>query len=89
MVIVGFYSADVKIRKHIEDYSIEELLELGQKRTEEGVDTLDRQETMNEFEARKIDGKCEIDRTYSNNGISYVSLKWSFIDELYPELDVE
>lgn len=88
-VIVGFYSADFRITKDIEDYIEDELLAMGQKRAEEGVDTLDREEVMNEFEARKIDGKCEIDRVYTNNNLKYVSLKWSFINELYPELDEE
>lgn len=78
---VNFYSTQVKYHGNLEDYTTEQLLEMAKADQDRGIDTFDHDIITDEIEARKLDGKVQIDDRYPCNKICVVS--WSYIDDNY------
>lgn len=78
-VIVNHYSAEVKYSGRFEDYTPEQLLEMAKHRADQGVDTFDYDEEMNQFDAMKLDGAFEVEDRYPSNKLAMV--RWTYIDE--------
>lgn len=83
MVQVNRYSVQVKYSGDFEDYTDQEFFQMALQKCDRGVDAFDYSLEVLESEAKKLDGKVEVENAYPCNSIAVV--RWSYIEEAEEE----